>query len=583
MKIFKGITVSPGLVNGLACLYADEAEGNVAHYSISDEQVPNEILRLKQGFDKTRGTMQEMVKIASDTFDKKAEEIFNVHMAMLNDPGLLNKISKLVEEKKVNAEHAISDVIEQYINIYKTKQGHFQELAHDFADLRNRLIASFTGLSGHFECPEGEKHPVIVVAKRLTPYMVLNIPRENVLAFVTKEGGYTTHATILAQSLGVPMVFGIEIDGNFQCTDNLIVDGFTGRVISCPDEQTQKHYDEKIEKYNKRRQTCALKAHIPPKTKTDLRVKLKLNISVPEELEAIKDFNHDGIGLLRTEFLFLERENPPTEQEQYDMYKYVLEKAAGPNGGKPVTVRLLDVGADKLPLFFNLPPQVNPDLEMKGARAVEAFHGVYLAQAKALLRAAVHSRGGDLRVLYPMVSDMTDLATFRKLFSAAKKELRKEKVKFKANIPDGIMIETPAAAIMSDVLLKEAHFANIGSNDLLQYTLAASRGHPLVEKRYHILHPALIKLIEMAVKAGKMHNKEICLCGEIGSFEEFYPLFLKIGLRSFSVAALKFPHLKCDLMHMRVPKGAQGATLLKKAYAAKTKEAMDRLFRKSFK
>ena len=570
MKFFKGNSVSPGLVKGIACLYSDEAEGSVAHYDISDDQVPNEILRLKEGFQKTRDTMQEMVKIARDISDSKAEEIFNVHLTMINDPGLPEKVSKLISEKKVNAEHAISDVLEEYINTYKTKQGHFQELAHDFADLKNRLIASFAGLTGHFECPVGERQPVIVVAQRLTPYMILGIPKEIVLAFVTKEGGYTTHATIIAQSLGVPVVFGIEIKDNFKCTDKLIVDGFTGKVIVDPDEQTEKLYDEKIEKLNKRNLSCSLKEHITPKTKSNIRVQLKLNISVPGELESIKGFNHDGIGLLRTEFLFLERKAPPTEQEQYDMYKYALLKAEG----RPVTVRMLDVGADKLPLFFNLPPQVNPDLEMKGARTVEVFYSVYLSQAKALLRAA---SSGPLKVLFPMVSDMTDINTFKNLFLDAKKELKKDHTKFSDKLTTGIMIETPAAAIMADMLLKEVHFANIGSNDLLQYTLAASRGHPLVEKRYHILHPALVRLIEMVIKAGKMHHKEICLCGEVGSFEEFYPLFLKMGLRSFSVAALKFPYLKCELMHMRIPKKSN---LLKKVHAARTKAEMDKIFRK---
>jgi len=570
MKILRGTAVSSGLTRGIVCLYSDEEEANVPHYNIGNEQIPNEIARLKESFEKTKNSIREMIKISERLVDKKAAEIFSAHLMILDDPELFGKTSNLVREKRVNAEHAVNDIFEEYINLYQTKQTHFKELAHDFVDLKNRILASFSGVSGHFECPVGERQPVVVVSKRLTPSMVLNIPQQNVLAFVTKEGGYTTHATILARSLNIPVIYGINIKDNLNCTDRVIVDGFSGKVIVSPDEDTDSHYSKKIEQLKKRELFCDIRRDLSPKTKSNIRIKLKINVNTPGELEMIKDFNHDGIGLLRTEFLFLERNHPPSEQEQFEMYKLILEKAEG----KPVMVRLLDIGSDKLPLFFRLPRQTNPDMEIKGARALETFYEIYLIQAKAILRAA---KFGDLRVLYPMVSDAGDILTFKKLISDAKKVLRKEKKEFSDKIIDGIMIETPSSAVMADVLLKNVSFANIGSNDLVQYTLAASRGHPLVEKRYHILHPSLIRLFEIIVKAGKRHRKEVCLCGEVGSFEEFYPLFLKLGLRSFSVPVSKFPYIKCELLYMTIPRKLNK---LKKIYSAESKAKLDRLLKK---
>lgn len=569
MKILKGIPVAAGLAKGMVCLYSNDEEGAVPHYNISEAHVPEEITRLKESIAKAVSGMKEAAKLSGNVMDKKAKEIFNVHIMMLSDAGLFAKISGMIREKKINAEHAVNDVFDGYINVYETKQAHFRELAQDFMDLKNQLISSFSGLSGHFECSEGERQAVVVASKRLTPYMLLNIPRENILAIVTKEGGYTTHATIIARSLGVPVIFDIDVGENLKCTDIAIVDGFSGKVIVSPDKKTGEYYSRKIRQYNERKLVCEIKSDVKPRTKNNVRVNLKLNVSTPLELDQIEGLNHDGIGLLRTEFLFLKRDHPPSEDEQTAMYEKTLRKA----DGKSVSARLLDIGSDKLPLFLTLPHQVNPDLEIKGARAVESFYDIYLDQAKALLRAA---KFGGLRVLYPMVSDAGDIATFKKLFSDARSRLVREKKEF-GEIIDGIMIETPSAAILADSLLKDVGFANIGSNDLLQYALAASRGNRLTEKRYHILHPSLLKLFEFVVKAGKMHGKEICLCGEVASFEEFYPVLLELGLRSFSVSVSGFSHIKCALLHLDIP-GKPG--FLEKFYSAGTKAEMDRLFQR---
>ncbi len=569
VKILKGISAAPGISEGIVCLYLSEAEKVVPHYSINSEQVSNELNRLKEAFDTAKQAMKQMIQVAGRQGDKEAAEIFNTHLSILNDKNLWTKVSESIKTNKINAEHAISDVFEEYLNKYENKGEHFKELTHDFIDARNRILGAFDVETGRFKCPVGKRQPVIVAVKALTPSMVLNMAQENVLAFVTEEGGFTAHSTILARSHGVPIIFGLDVEKDLDCGMHAIVDGSSGKVIISPDKKTSEYYKRKVSDLEKRKSVCESRGDLLARTRSGARIKLKLNISTPGEINIVKELPHDGVGLLRTEFLFTKMDTAPSEEELYNMYSGILQGISH----KPVTVRLLDIGTDKLPLYFRLPRQVNPDLGLRGAMAVETFPEIYLTQVRALLRANVDS---NLRLLYPMVSDLGDLKTYRGILSKAKKTLRKEHVKFNdKDIKEGIMIETPSAVMMVEELLREVDFVNIGSNDLLQYTLAASRGNILVEKRYHVLHPALVRLLEIVVKAGKKAKKEVCLCGEVASFEEFYPLFLQMGLRSFSVAISRFSDIKCGLLYLQT---SQNKDIVREFYKNKSREEIDKYF-----
>lgn len=567
MKILKGITASAGLARGAACLYPDKAEDDISHYIIGKEKVESEILRLKEARNNTIDVMKHIIHSSKGLYDKSASEIFDAHLAILKDPVLYNRMAHLIKSRLINAEHAANDVFEEYIKAYKRNKLHFRELSHDIIDVRNRFLSSFSGISAGFECAECQRRPVVIVSERLLPSMILSISKQNVLAFVTKEGGYTTHATILARSYGVPIVFGIEVGKNINCGDRLIVDGSNARIYIRPDKETDKRYLSKIKEIEQKKTICAIRKEEPPQTNRGVRIKLKVNISVLGEMELLNGCNYDGIGLLRTEFLFPNKEYPPSEEEQLNMYRYIFKKAQG----REVVIRLLDIGRDKIPNYIHLPAQENPDLGIRGARALDFSYDIYLTQAKAILRASLY---GDLKILYPMVSDVNDINSFKNLLSRAKSILKREGKRFKGDLKQGIMIETPSAAIMSRSLLKYVDFANIGSNDLLQYTLAASRGNTFSEKRYHILHPSLTRLIEMIIEAGKYNRKELCLCGEIASFEGFYPLFISLGLRSFSVSPAKLADIKCELLHQ----SSYDKSLLRKFYQTETKEDIDRLF-----
>ena len=570
MKTLKGITAVSGIARGTVCLYNEEIEENIPHYGIEKERVSGEIARLNEAYTKAKGAMKDILGISEKMFGKAGDEIFKAHNMILEDRSLREEIIKLIKDKLINAEHAVSDAFGGHAKQLEGKELHFAELVHDIVDVRNRIISSFSGVSGHFECPINEKQAVVVVSKRLTPSMVMNIPKEQVLAFVTEEGGFTTHATILTRNYGVPVIFGVDIKDNMNCGDRIIVDGIQGEMIINPDKETDTQYSKKIESFSNKKAVCQVQVAKPAKTKKGLCITLKANINTPGEVELLKHVHYDGVGLFRSEFIFSNKNTPPTEEEWVKVYRDVFERVEG----KTVVVRLLDIGGDKLPGYLHLPQQENPDLGIRGARAASLFYDVYFRQLKAVLRASVY---GDLRILYPMVSDISDIETYREILKAAQSQLRKEKIKFKNNIKEGIMIETPSAAIMADRLLEEVDFANIGSNDLIQYTLAASRGNQLIEKRYHILHPSLVRLMEIIASAGKKHKKEICLCGEIAGFEEYYPLFLNIGLNSFSIAGAGLENIKCHLMHTK----KIDKNFVKRFYKARTKADIDKFFTKS--
>lgn len=566
MKTIKGFSLSSGIAKGVICVYSGDIDETLPHYGIEKENISAEIDRLSKAFDSAKNEMSDMIKIAETQLDKKAVDIFNTHLMILNDISLLKKTAALIENKLINAEHAVNDIFEEYIKKYQEQEGHFKELTHDFVDTRNRILSRFNLNVGGFKCEIGNTKPVLVAAKRLTPSMVLNISKEHILGFITEEGGVTSHATIIARSFGVPMVSGVNVEKELACSMEAVIDGSLGKVILWPDEMTNSYYEKKITNIEKKKNACSGHKNLIPQTKSGARINLKVNISLPQEMDFIDGMPYDGIGLLRTEFIFMQTDKVPSEDEQYAVYKNIFESEKQ----KPVTIRLLDIGSDKLPLFLKLPPNINPDMELRGAMAVETFPELYISQIKALLRANINS---NMRILFPMVSDFNDIKTFKNVIQKAVHELKNEKKIFNDSFEQGIMIETPGAVMMLSELINEIDFVSIGSNDLLQYTLAAQRGNLMAEKRYHILHPALLKLIEIAALTGKKADKEVCLCGEIASFEEFYPLLLQAGVKSFSVAVSKFMDIKCELLHISKNQNKDG---IKNFYKIRSKEEADK-------
>ena len=569
MKMLEGLTAASGIARGIICQYLTDIEISIPHYEIAPQHVITEIERLEKAFQYAARNMQQTVQNAEVVFDKETAEIFKVHLMILENKTIKSKIVEMINARRINAEHAVKEIFDIYIDQFAKQEGHFAELKHDYMDIQKRILTALDVDTGLFQCPASERGPVIVAAQHLTPSLVMSLAPENVLAFIAEEGGLTSHAVILARSYHVPIILGVSISSETKCGMAAIVDGSLGRVFLEPDEQTAQYYDQKIAGISERKKICEVYKDLKPQTQEGERISLKINLSTPSELELLKGLPFDGIGLLRTEFLFLHRDEPPSENEQYAMYKSLLSEVKD----KPVTVRLLDISQDKLPSYIRLPKRAGYDFSLRGAFAVEFFEKIFISQIKALLKA---NEFGNLKILYPMVSDLNDLAVYRGVIKKARQELEAEgDSRFASAFAEGIMVETPAAVLLAETLLSEVDFINIGSNDLLQYTLAAQRGNLLVENRYHILHPALVRMMQIIIKAGEKANKEVCLCGEVAAFAEFYPLLVNIGLNVFSVSVSGFDDIKCALLCLDTEKHNG---IAEEFFSVKSKKEADEFF-----
>ncbi|MBN1897759.1 MAG: phosphoenolpyruvate--protein phosphotransferase [Spirochaetes bacterium] len=550
MKILKGLSASVGIALGKAGLYSLDDYINIPHYKIPESQIDNELKRLNNAFLLAASKLENMVDRSRDLFGEEGKSIISAHLAILNDPHIKEKIEAMIKSRHINAEHALEDVFEDYIKRLTRHGLHFEEISHDVKDVRDRLIESFSQAQGRFTCPVNKKEGIIVVSERLTPSMLLHIPRENVLAFVTHQGGYTSHATILARSMDVPVVFGIDIN-QIDCNADMIVDGTVGTVHVWPDKKTLDRYIKKQEQQKKRKDFCLLKRKHPVQTKEGLRINLKVNISTMGEIDLLKKYvieeetkgiHYDGIGLLRTEFIFMRGESVPSEEEQISIYRNILQQTSG----KSVIIRLLDISPDKTPAFIEAMIKGKQTSDIRGARAIAMYKDVYITQVRSILRSAVH---GQVKILFPMVADIDDLYIAKNLVDEAASSLKKEGKKFSLP-PLGIMFETPSSVMLADQLLREVDFANIGTNDLLQYSVAASRESLTSQESYHIMHPSVVRMIEMVTRSGRQQGKEVCLCGEVSSFEQFYPVLLDAGVISYSVPVTKYEDIKCELLHI---------------------------------
>lgn len=544
MKTLTGRTVVSGIAMGNICTLFSEEEKDVPHYKISKNNIDNEVKRFEKALEATKQKLKQYIAESGNNFDKKATKIFESHLEILKDEELYRLIKNIIKNRKINVEHAIFDVFEDFIKNYQNKNLHFEEISHDFKDVRNNLLDQLNGRFENISCPIPDRDPVIIAAKRLSPYMLSDLSQDNILAFITEDGGFTTHASVLAGSLGIPFMFNVPVTTNCNCNDYAIVDAIDEKFILDPDQKTIEDYKKKQAEYKRNISKYEELSTQPAETNDGQKINLEVNINLPNEIDLLENHNFDGIGLLRTEFLFMDKSEPPSLDDQFKVYKHAAQAV----NNKPVTIRLLDIGADKTPHYLDLPEQKNPDMGIKGARAVDHFKDVFETQVEALVKA---SQYGNIRILFPMVSDVYDIQTFKNLVERVEKETGQER---SGSIPMGAMIETPSAAMLIDEILEIVDFINIGSNDLLQFTLAASRENPDVYKRYHSIHPALLKLIQRIVKAAKKHGKNASLCGEIANYAEGYPLFLDMGIRSFSVPVSKHTIIKHKISEIETGK-----------------------------
>ena len=522
----KGIAASPGIVIGKAYVLQDILL-MVERRSLEEAHAEEEVTRLKRAIRRVIDELMEDSFQISQRIGKKEAEIFLTHLAILNDPYFIAQILKDIREKGVNAESAVMRQVDEFGEVFgKMDDSYLRDRGADLRDIGRRVIQK---LMPPQQTTWDFKEPVILVSSELTPSDTVRFDREKILAFATESGGKDSHAAILARSLGIPAVLGIEgLLLKVNKGDTLIVDGDTGIVlISPPVELIQNYLD--LQRKRESYQTDLFKlVSLPSKTLDGREIRLWGNIGGLTDLEYSLRFGAYGIGLFRTELPFLVWRRFLSEDEQFSLYHNVVTGAAG----REVTIRTLDFGGDKFFEDGKSQKEKNPFLGYRSIRVFLREKNLFKQQLRAILRA---SACGPVKVLFPMISSVEEIRQIRDLFELTKGELRKEGIPFDEGIPFGIMIEIPSAAILADQLAKEVDFFSIGTNDLVQYTLAVDRNNDLVTDIYKPLNPAVLRLIQKVVQVANQTGKQVTLCGEMAGTPAYIPLLVGIGLTDLSM------------------------------------------------
>jgi len=522
----KGIAASPGIVIGKAYVLQDFLL-MVERRSLEETHADEEVARLKQAIRRVIDELMEDNFQISQRIGKKEAEIFLTHLAILKDPYFIGQILKDIRENRVNAESAVTREVDEFGEAFrKMDDTYLRDRGTDIRDIGRRIIQKLVPPQ---QAPWDFKEPVILVSPELAPSDTVRFDREKVLAFVTEAGGKDSHAAILARSLGIPAVLGIErLLSKVNKGDTLIVDGDTGIVLIRPPVELIQNYQD-LQRKRESYQTDLYKlVSLPSRTLDGREIRLWGNIGGLTDLEYSLRFGAYGIGLFRTELPFLVWRRFLSEDEQFSLYHNVVTGAAG----KEVTIRTLDFGGDKFFEDGKSQKEKNPFLGYRSIRVFLREKNLFKQQLRAILRA---SACGPVKVLFPMISSVEEIRQIRDLFELTKRELRKESILFDERIPFGIMIEIPSAAILADQLAKEVDFFSIGTNDLVQYTLAVDRNNDLVNHIYKPLNPAVLRLIQKVVQVANQTGKQVTLCGEMAGTPAYIPLLVGIGLTDLSM------------------------------------------------
>ena len=522
-----GIAGSEGIGIGTVVLI-EEHEINIETKRV--EETGAEIERLQNAIEKFVADTNVMAEKMDITVGKKDADILRGHIQMLQDPMIEEQISALIISEKITAEMAVEQVLEQTAEMFSQIPDELlQQRATDFRDIKTRMLKILLGIEDVdiSQVPAG----TVIVARDLTPSMTAGINPENIEGILTEVGGRTSHSAILARAMEVPAVLSIEnICSIAKNGDKVVLDGTSGEAILNPDDETVEKFKKMYSDYQNEKALLKEYAGKPSQTKDGVKVELVCNIGKPADANKAVECDGEGIGLFRTEFLFMDRGSMPTEEEQFEAYKEVAEKMKG----KPVIIRTLDIGGDKDVPYLGLEHEDNPFLGFRAIRYCLQRKDIYEIQLKALLRASAF---GKIKIMVPLVTGVDELRQVKAMIKDIMAELDKEGVVYNKNIEVGVMMETPAACMMADALAKEAAFFSIGTNDLTGYTMAVDRGNAKVAYLYSTYNPAVLRAIKRIIECGKKEGIMVGMCGEAAADSKLIPLLLAFGLDEFSVSA----------------------------------------------
>jgi len=532
---FKGVGVSSGIGIGKISIW----ENPVFHfqkYHIEENKIEEEISRFLKSIEITKKEIVETQKKVKKETGKKYAEIFSIHLSLLEDNFLINNTINLIKEEKINCESALTSVIQNLATSFQqTTDSFLKDRKRDLLDVAEKL---FSNLKPSFQEETKKLKGEIIVAFDLSPSQIASIDKNSTFGFTTELGSKTSHMAIIARALEIPAVVGVDnIIGKVKDGDIAIVDGDEGVVIVNPSYSILRKYQKKKKELLNFKKHLFFLKNLPAQTLDGKKIKLQANIEFPEEVYSVKKYGGEGIGLYRTEYLYLNRNDLPSEEEQFKAYK----KVAQVMGSKSVIIRTLDIGGDKFSSLFNLPMELNPFLGWRAIRFCLERKDIFQIQLRAILRAASY---GNLKIMFPMISTLDEVLEVKEFLKDVKKKLKKENKTFKEDIEIGIMVEIPSSAIISRELAKHVNFFSIGTNDLIQYTIAVDRSNEKIAHLYQPCHPAVLHLIKITIDNGHKENIWVGLCGEIASIPEIACLLVGMGIDELSVAPVSIPIVK---------------------------------------
>lgn len=524
----KGIGASPGIAIGKVLL-KKEIEIDISRKSI--DNIEEEVNRLNEARNMSKRQIKELYDYTFENIGKEEAQIFEAHSMILDDPEFFGQIEEKIRSEKINSEYALKEVTEMFIQIFENMDDEYmRERAADIKDVTSRVAKILLGIENtDFSNLNGK---VIIVAEDLTPSDTAQMDKEKVLGFITEIGGKTAHSAIMARTLEIPAVVGVEGITEKVCNGDIIIfDGEEGNVIINPDDSDITEYTTKMEEYQRFRSQLEKLKGSKSETKDGFKVELAANIGTPKDVDGVKRNDGEGIGLYRTEFLYMDRDRLPTEEEQFQAYKEVAEKLSN----KPIVIRTLDIGGDKELPYLDLPKEMNPFLGYRAIRLCLDKTDIFKTQLRALLRASAY---GNIKIMFPMISSIEEVRQAKSILEDIKEELKNKGIPFNDQIEVGIMVEIPAVAVMSDLFAKEVDFFSIGTNDLIQYTTAVDRGNRQISNLYNQFHPALLRLIKTVIDNGHNEGIWVGMCGEVAGDPKLIPILIGMGLDEFSMSPI---------------------------------------------